>query len=122
MATVTATETPTPVSGRNYKVFKWTGVNDGDTCVGVITASFTDIVVSFTKSGAFGGSMSLQGAPDPTPASHEWLTLDDAANVAISGKTSGVTKTVLQHKYQMRPVAGAGVGAVDVYLELGSAR
>jgi hypothetical protein len=121
MAIVAATKVPTPLGERTLKVFKWTGLNAGDTAESAIVAGYSDKTVYFLKAGAFGGNMGAEGSPDPEDAA-PYVTLTDPQGNAISGKTGSSVETVLEQAYQLRPTIGAGVAGVDVWLILNSVK
>lgn len=121
MATVAPARIATPLGRRNLRVWKWDGINAGDTITPLIVGGYTDITVFFLKGGAFGGSMALTGSPDPADGA-PYVTLDDAEGTAISGITSDDRRTVLDHPYLLKPSAGAGVADVDVWAVLGSTK
>lgn len=118
MATVTPTEVLTPLDKRGLRIFKWAVVAASDDCTPVVCGQYTDKTVYMY--GTFGGNMSLEGSPDPSGSTYVVLT--DAQGNAISGKSAAFTEQILEMAYKVRPVAAAGVGAVDVFLMCGSTR
>ena len=127
MATVTNSELLHSLGHRNIRVFKWTGVNASDECVPVVTGAYNDKTVYFIKDGTgFGGSMSLVGSPHPdflnNTGTATFVTLSDPQGNTISAKTSNTVEAILEHAYLIKPIAGSGVAAVDVYLVLASAK
>ena len=121
MATVSPTKVNTPLGERTVRIFKWTGLNAGDTIEPAIVAGYSDKTIYFLKSGAFGGNVGVEGSPDPDDAAAS-VTLSDPQGNAISGKTSSGAHTILQQAYQLRPTVAAGVTAVDVWLILNSTK
>ena len=120
MPTITPTWIKTPIDGGGLQIWKWASVSAGDTCLPVIVGRLTDKTVYFLSSGAFGGSFSLVGCPQAeesiAEASRRYVTLSDPNNNALSGISVETAESVQQHAYFIKPVPGAGVSAVDVYL------
>jgi hypothetical protein len=121
MANVLATEVSTPFGQRTLKIFKWTGLNAGDTTDSVIVVGYNDKTVYFLKATAFGGNLGLEGSPDPADAA-PYVTLTDPQGNAISGKTSSSVEAVLEGAYRVRPTIGVAVAGVDVWLILNSVK
>jgi hypothetical protein len=118
MATVTPTELLTPLDKRGLRIFKWAAVAASDDCLPVICGQYSDKTVYML--GTFGGNMSFEGSPDP--AGTTYVVLTDPQGTAISGKSAAFVEQILEGAYKARPVAAVGVGAVDVFLMLGSVR
>lgn len=118
MATVTPTEVLTPLDKRGLRIFTWNAVAASDDCLPVICGQYSDKTVYMY--GTFGGNMSFEGSPDPSGTTYVVLT--DAQGNAISGKSAAFVEQILEGAYKVRPVAGVGVGDVDVFLLCGSTR
>lgn len=118
MATVTPSEVLTPLDKRGIRIFKWAAVAASDDCLPVICGQYSDKTVYMY--GTFGGNMSLEGSPDP--AGTTYVVLTDPQGNAISGKSAAFVEAILEAAYKLRPVAGVGVGAVDVFLICQSTR
>ena len=119
MGDVAPVKVQIPEMGSACELWKWPAVNAGDNCLPVQNARFPDCSVQFIKGGAFGGNMSLQVSNDPSASG--WDTAKDDQGTAISGiNQDGAFRTVKDHGYLLRPVAGAGVASVNVFLKLAS--
>lgn len=117
-----ATRTPTRiVNDANCEVWRWATIDSGDTCEPVNTRWYADKSVQFAKSGAFGGTVTIQGSNDPELTTARYATVNDPAGVAVTSSAEAV-KQILEHTVWIKPVAGTGVAAVDILLVLGTTR
>ena len=125
MATVTPARVETPLDGPGLQIWKWAAVNADDACLPIPVGNFADKTVFFVSSGAFGGNMALVGSPQAdvaAEASRRYVTMSDPNNNPISGIAVETAECVQQNAYFVKPTAGVGVTAVDVYLVLSSPR
>jgi hypothetical protein len=120
MATVTPQRTTTPYESTGCEVWRWLNINAGDVCTPVICATFPDKAVQLV--GAFGGSLTIEGSINPDPAVAVYATLNDPQGNPLSGIAAAKMETVLEHCYLIRPSAGAGVSATDVWLFLSNVK
>jgi hypothetical protein len=121
MATINPVRIPTPQDGPACRIYQWPAVSAGDTCIPVVGGLFNDKSIQFTKAGAFGGSFTVEGAINPS-ATARFGTLTDPSGSPLSSITDEGPKQILGGVYQVRPVPGAGVAGVDVWLMLATAR
>jgi hypothetical protein len=122
MATVTANKIATPEDGPSCAVWRWTSVNGGDTCNPVVVGRYSDKTVQFYSANAFAGNMSIAGTCNPDLANATYVTLTDAQGNDIANKTNSCIEVIQEGCYAIKPVVGANVAAVAVYLICQSAR
>ena len=91
--------------GKQYVVYKWTGVTENDTCAPIATPDKNER--TFQASGTFGGTtVSLQGTLDPAMAAfYPCFALETGAAVAI---TAAGRVGILQNDYAVKPVVTGG--------------
>lgn len=106
----------TPFDGGGFKLVVWEGLADGDTGAPFVCAAYPDKTVQFL--GTFGGAVTLEGTMNLDLEAAVYATLNDPQGLPCSGVTSARVKNILEHVYALRPVAGAGVADVDVWLAL----
>ena len=118
MAVIPWTVVTTPHDGVNVKLIKWLALAANDTGQPFNVAAYSDKTVQLV--GTFGGNVLIEGSLDPDGA--VYTTLADPQGNALSGIASVRIENILEHCYLLRPSAGAGVSAVDVWLLLSSTR
>ena len=120
MATITPVRISTPYEGSGVDIWKWTGLTENDTASPVICGPYPDKSVQLE--GAFGGNLLIEGSINPDQAAAAYRTLNDPQGNPLSGISAAKMETVLEHCYLIRPSAGAGVGATDVWLFLSNVK
>lgn len=120
MAVVPWSVVVTPFDGGGVKLVKWEGLAGGDTGKPFAVAAYPDKTVQLL--GTFGGNMLIEGSMNSTVADAVYATLNDPQGNALSGISAAKIENVLEHVYLIRPSAGAGVSAVDVWLLLSNVR
>lgn len=118
MATVTPTRI---VNDANCEVWRWANMNGGDTCDPVNARWYSDKSIQFAKSGAIGGTITIQGSNDPELTTARYATVNDAIGTPVTSSVEKVVQ-ILEHVVWIKPVPGTGVAACDVLLVLGTTR
>lgn len=118
MAVIPWTAVSTPHDGVNVKLIKWLALAANDTGQPFNVAAYSDKTVHLV--GTFGGNVLIEGSLDPDGVAY--ATLNDPQGNPLSGISAATVENILEHCYLLRPSAGAGVSAVDVWLLLSSTR
>ena len=113
------TPVATPYDGQSLKVIRWT-LDASETGDAYVVAAYSDKTVQWVSTG--GSGITIQGSNDPDPATTDWETLNDPQGNPLSAVTTDKIENILEHCYQLRPVAGAGVSGATVWLLLASTR
>lgn len=120
MAVIPWTRVVTPFDGGGLLLVKWLDLAANDTGQPFVCAAYADKTVQLL--GTFGGNMLIEGSMDIDPATAVYATLNDPQGNALSAISAAKIENVLEHVYLIRPSAGTGVSAVDVWLLLASMR
>lgn len=102
---------PTVTTYENYVVVTWSGVNGGDTCLGVSLVGYPDKTIhaigSFgTSTGSVKGSnQDADGLPDAN-----WQSLTDPQGVAIALQTTPL-EVISENPLWLAPVISSGTAA-----------
>lgn len=120
MAVVPWTVVVTPFDGGGVKLVKWEGLAANDTGKPFAVAAYPDKTVQLV--GTFGGNILIEGSMNPVIADAVYATLNDPQGNALSAISAARIENILEHVYLVRPSAGAGVSAVDVWLLLSNVR
>ena len=120
MAVVTWQSDVTPFDGGGLKLVKWLALAANDTGQPFVCAAYPDKTVQLV--GTFGGNVLIEGTMNLDLANAVYATLNDPQGNALSAISAAKIENVLEHVYAIRPSAGAGVGAVDVWLLLSNVR
>lgn len=105
--------------GQTVKVVRWT-LDAGETGDPFVVAAYSDKTVQWVNTG--GSGITIQGSLDPDQATSDWETLNDPQGNPLSAVVTDKIENILEHTYQLRPVAGAGVSGATVWLLLASTR
>lgn len=114
MATITPRRVETVHEGAGLMTWVWEGLTANDVGKAIVCGPWPDKAVQLV--GTFGGNMLIEGSLDPAGAIY--TTLTDPQGNPLSAIASATIEQVLEHVYLIRPSAGAGVGDVDVWLQL----
>ena len=120
MAVIPWEHVTTPVSGQHVRLLRWANIGATDTGAPVVVAEYSDKTVQWVSTG--GAGITIQGSLDNDPATAAWQTLNDPQGNPLSAVTTDKIENVLEHCYQLRPSAGAGVSGATVWLLLASTR
>lgn len=120
MAVIPWSVVTTPVDGQNLKVVKWVNLNASDTGLPYVVAQYSDKTIQLVSTG--GSGITIQGSNDPDSSTSDWETLNDPQGNALTALTADVIENILEHCYQLRPSAAAGVSGATVWLLLASTR
>lgn len=118
MAVIGWERVSTPLDGGGVRIIKWVGLAANDTGRPFVCAGYSDKTVQLV--GTFGGNMLIEGSMDPDAA--VYATLNDPQGNALSAISAARIENILEHVYVIRPSAGSGVSAVDVWMLLSSVR
>lgn len=110
----------TPHDGSGTALWCWTNLTSGEAGAPVVCAAWQDKSVAFV--GMNNNGVTIQGSLDPDPETTAWHTLSDPQGNALSAVTTDKLENILEHCYQIRPLAGATLTASTVWLLLGSSR
>jgi hypothetical protein len=110
----------TPHDGSGTALWRWTNITSGEAGAPVVCAAWQDKSVQFLDMD--GNGVTIQGSLDTDPETTAWHTLNDPQGNALSAVTSNKTENILEHCYQIRPLAGASLTGGTVWLLLGSSR
>ena len=116
MAVIPWTVVVTPHDGGGVKLVRWLDLAANDTGRPFVVAAYPDKTVQLL--GTFGGNVLIEGSMDTSEADAVYATLNDPQGNALSGISAAKVENILEHVYLLRPSAGAGVSAVDVWLLL----
>ena len=114
MAVIPWTVVKTPFDGGSLLLVKWLALAAADTGRPFACGAYPDKTVQL--SGTFGGNCLIEGTLDHDAGAY--ATLNDPQGNALSGIAAAKIENVLEHCYLIRPSAGAGVVAVDVWMLL----
>ena len=120
MAIVKWQQVVTPHDGGGVRLLKWIGLTASDTGQPAQVLAYPDKTVQLL--GTFGGNVLIEGSMDLSEASAVYATLNDPQGNALSGISAAKIENVLEHVTLLRPSAGAGVSAVDVWLLLSNVK
>ena len=120
MATIMPQRISTPFEGSGADIWVWRGIAASDDCLPVVCATYPDKSVQLE--GAFGGNLLIEGSINPDKTTAVYRTLNDPQGNPLSAISAAKMETVLEHCYLIRPSAGAGVGATDVWLFLSNVK
>ena len=120
MAVIDFQVVPTAVDGQHFKLIRWPNIGASDTGQPFVVASYSDKTVQWVSTG--GAGITIQGSLDTDPATTAWQTINDPQGNPMSAVTTDKIENVLEHCYQLRPSAGAGVSGATVWLLLASTR
>ena len=109
----------TPWDGQHFKLIRWP-LDASDTGQPFVVAAYSDKTVQWVSTG--GAGITIQGSLDTDPATAAWQTINDPQGNPMSAVTTDKIENVLEHCYQLRPSAGAGVSGATVWLLLASTR
>ena len=110
----------TPHDGGGVKLLVWEGLAAGDTGQPFVCLAYPDKTVQLV--GTFGGNVLIEGSMDSDQATAVYGTLNDPQGNALSGISAARIENVLEHCTLIRPSAGVGVSAVDVWLLLSNVK
>lgn len=117
MATINPQRVETPLDGAGLQVFVWRDLHGGDvagphrTAAGAVTVAWVS-----SRGLAFGGATGLEGALDPDPGTAQYATLNDDQGNPLANVMSRRIEQVGERCYVVRPLVGAGLDGVDVWL------
>lgn len=120
MAVIPWSVVVTPHDGGGVKLVRWLALAATDTGRPFNVAAYPDKTVQLV--GTFGGNVLIEGSMNPVEADAVYATLNDPQGNALSAISAAKIENVLEHVYLLRPSAGAGVSAVDVWLLLSNVR
>jgi hypothetical protein len=110
----------TPHDGSGTALWRWTNITSGEAGAPVVCAAWQDKSVQFLDMD--GNGVTIQGSLDTDPETTAWHTLNDPQGNALTAVTADKTENILEHCYQIRPLAGASLTGGTVWLLLGSSR
>jgi len=120
MAVIPITRVVTPDDGGGVKLVKWLALAANDTGAPCNVSAWPDKTVQLV--GTFGGNVLIEGSMDLDPATAVYATLNDPQGNALSAISAAKIENILEHVVLLRPSAGSGVSAVDVWLLLSNVK
>lgn len=103
------------VGSPEVRLFKWTGLQNGDTGAPLYLPKHSDKSVQVSGTFGTGGSCTIEGSN--MDSSFVWATLNDPQGNALDVVSSKI-EAVLENVYVIRPnvKAGDGTTLLDVYI------
>ena len=120
MAVIRREFVSTPLDGSGVRIVRWVGLTNADTGEPVVVGAYQDKSVQFIDMD--GNGVTIQGSLDTDPATSDWETLNDPQGGALSAVVADKLENILEHVYQLRPLAGASLTSGTILLLLGSSR
>jgi len=119
MATVSAQRIDTPLDIQSLQLFVWRDLHGGDLAAPHRVAGGQMTVQWVQPLGRpFGGSTGIEGSLDPDPLTARYSTVNDTNGNTLAGLREPRIEMILEPVYFIRPIVGAGLDGVDVWLLL----